>query len=84
MSLQNHVSAQDGVRPRKGVNLRNRRVVLMGLAVVAVVLFSVGILAGYLSRNDHICKNGKPPISQNSEPVGPTLYLCSNGQVVTK
>jgi hypothetical protein len=78
------VSAQDGVRPRKGVNLRNRRVVLMGLAVVAVVLFSVGILAGYLSRNDHICKNGKPPISQNSEPVGPTLYLCSNGQVVTK
>jgi len=84
VSLQNHVSAQDGVRPRKGVNLRNRRVVLMGLAVVAVVLFSVGILAGYLSRNDHICKNGKPPISQNSEPVGPTLYLCSNGQVVTK
>ena len=82
--MQNHVSAQDGVRPRKGVNLRNRRVVLMGLAVVAVVLFSVGILAGYLSRNDHICKNGKPPISQNSEPVGPTLYLCSNGQVVTK
>ena len=66
------------------VNLRNRRFVLLGLATVAVVLFGFGILAGYLSRNDRICKNGKPPISQNSEPVGPTLYLCSNGQVVTK
>jgi hypothetical protein len=66
------------------VNLRNKRAVLLGLAATAVVLFAFGILAGYLSRNDHICKNGKPPISQNSEPVGPTLYLCSNGQVVTK
>ena len=66
------------------VNLRNRRVVLLGLAATAVVLFAVGILAGYLSRNDHICRNHKPPISQNSQPVGPTLYLCSDGQVVTK
>jgi hypothetical protein len=69
---------------RNRLNLRNRRAVLIGLATAAVVLFAFGILAGYLSRNDHICKNGKPPISQNSEPVGPTLYLCSNGQVVTK
>ena len=78
------LSAPEGVNVRKGLNLRNRRAVLVGLAVAAVLLFLVGILAGYLSRNDHICKNGKPPISQNSEPVGPTLYLCSNGQVVTK
>jgi hypothetical protein len=77
----------NGLRDRvnlRSVNLRNRRAVLIGLAVSVVVLFAVGILAGYLSRNDKICKNGKPPISQNSEPVGPTLYLCSNGQVVTK
>ena len=66
------------------VNLRNRRFVLLGLATAAVVLFGFGILAGYLSRNDRICKNGKPPISQNSEPIGPTLYMCSDGQVVTK
>jgi hypothetical protein len=84
MGLQDGVSVPDGVSLRRGFNLRNRRVVLVGLAVVAVLLFSVGILAGYLSRNDRICKNGKPPISQNSEPIGPTLYLCSNGQVVTK
>ena len=69
---------------RGGVNLRNRRVVLLGLATAAVVLFAFGILAGYLARNDHICRNHKPPISQNSQPVGPTLYLCSDGQVVTK
>jgi hypothetical protein len=78
------VTLDNAVSVRKGLNLRNRRAVLVGLAVAAVLLFSAGILAGYLSRNDHICKNGKPPISQNSEPVGPTLYLCSNGQVVTK
>lgn len=84
MSSSDVGSAVEGASPRKGINLRNKRVVLIGLAVAAVLLFSVGILAGYLSRNDHICKNGKPPISQNSQPVGPTLYLCSNGQVVTK
>ena len=84
MSSSDGVSEQQGVSLRKGINLRNRRAVLIGLAVLAVALFGFGILAGYLARNDHICKNGKPPISQNSEPVGPTLYLCSNGQVVTK
>jgi hypothetical protein len=63
---------------------RKRRRVLLGLAVAAVVLFAFGILAGYVSRNDTICPNGKPPIAQNSEPIGPTLYMCSDGKVVTK
>jgi hypothetical protein len=63
---------------------RMRRRVLLGFAVGAVLLFAFGILAGYVSRNDTICPNGKAPIAQNSEPIGPTLYMCSNGKVVTK
>jgi hypothetical protein len=78
------VSSPDSVSLLRRVNLRSRRTVLLGLAIAAVLLFAFGVLAGYLSRNDHICKNGKPPISQNSEPIGPTLYMCSDGQVVTK
>jgi hypothetical protein len=78
------VSLQHRVSFLSRVNLRSRRTVLLGVATAAVVLFAFGILAGYLSRNDRICKNGKPPISQNSEPIGPTLYMCSDGQVVTK
>lgn len=63
---------------------RARRRVYIGLAAAAVALFAFGILAGYVSRNDTICPDGKPPIAQNAEPIGPTLYMCSNGKVVTK
>jgi hypothetical protein len=66
------------------VTRHQRRLVYLGLTVAAVALFAFGILAGYVSRNDTICPNGKPPIAQNSEPIGPTLYMCSNGTVVTK
>jgi hypothetical protein len=66
------------------VNLRNKRFVLTALAVIAVVLFAGGIVAGYLSRHDTICPNGKPPVAQRSEVIGQTEYRCSNGVVVTK
>lgn len=66
------------------MNLRSKRVVMSALVVFAVVLFSGGILAGYLSRHDKICPNGKPPIAQRSEVIGATEYKCSDGVVVTK
>lgn len=66
------------------MNLRNKRFVLSSMAVIAVVLFAVGILAGYLSRNDHICPGGKTPLAQRSEVVGQTEYRCPGGLVVTK
>jgi hypothetical protein len=66
------------------VNLRNRRLVLVAMAVLAMVLFAGGLLAAYLSRHDSICPDGKPPIAQQSDVIGPTEYLCHGGKVVTK
>jgi hypothetical protein len=57
----------------------------VGLVAVIVALFCVGFFAGFLTRNDRICKNGKAPIAQRDDPtIGQTDYLCSNGQTVTK
>ena len=72
------------LRRARGVNLRNRRGVLIGLATISVVLFGLGVLAAFLSRHDHICPDGKPPLAQRSDVVGPTEYLCRGGKVVTK
>lgn len=66
------------------MNLRSKRVVMSGLVVFAVLLFAGGILAGYLSRHDKICPDGKPPIAQRSEVVGSTEYKCHGGVIVTK
>lgn len=66
------------------MNFRNKRFVLSMMGVVAVLLFGGGILAGYLSRNDKICPDGKPPIAQRSEVIGSTEYKCHGGVVVTK
>jgi hypothetical protein len=66
------------------VNLRNKRFVLLALAGAAIVLFGGGILAGYLSRSNAICPDGKPPLKQRSEVIGSTEYLCHGGVVVTK
>jgi hypothetical protein len=66
------------------VNLRNKRFVILSLVVVGLFLFAGGVLAGYLSRNDKICPDGKPPIAQRSEVIGSTEYKCHGGTVVTK
>jgi len=57
---------------------------MLGLLGISVLLFAGGILAFFLQRNDTICPNGKPPVSQRSDVIGPTEYRCSNGLVVTK
>ena len=66
------------------MNLRDKKAVLLALGAVVLALFAGGIVAGYLSRHDTICRNGKPPVAQRSEVIGPTEYLCSDGQIVTK
>jgi len=67
-----------------GFHLRNRRAVLLVLAAFAIALFAGGVLAGYLSRKDRICPDGRAPIAQRSEVIGQTEYLCHGGKVVTK
>ncbi|HZT15551.1 MAG TPA: hypothetical protein VFA19_06340 [Gaiellaceae bacterium] len=54
------------------------------LAAFAIALFAGGVLAGYLSRKDRICPDGRAPIAQRSEVIGQTEYLCHGGKVVTK
>jgi len=63
---------------------RDRKRVLIGLALVVVVVFAAGILAAWLSRNDTICSDGKPPKAQRSLGLGQTQYRCHNGEIVTK
>lgn len=66
------------------MNLRNKRFVILALVVLGAFLFAGGVLAGYLSRNDKICPDGKPPVAQRSEVIGATEYKCHGGVVVTK
>jgi hypothetical protein len=66
------------------IDLRNRKLVLTGLAVIAVVLFAAGMVAAYQSRHDTICPDGKPPIAQRSGVIGQIEYLCHGGKTVTK
>ena len=64
---------------------RDKKRVYVGVAVAVAVLFSAGILAGYLSRNDKLCADGKPPLRQRPDvALGHVVYQCHNGQLVTK
>ena len=59
--------------------------VYVGLAVLVLVLFCAGILAGYTSRNDKLCQDGRPPLQERPDvTLGHVVYRCHNGQMVTK
>jgi len=67
------------------VNSKQKKRVYIGLAVAVLLLFCGGILAGYSSRNDKICPDGRPPVGQRDDPLlGHTDYLCHGHTVVTK
>ena len=67
------------------MNRKQKQRVYAGMAALVVVLFCAGIFAGYLSRNDKLCADGKPPLKQRSDAeIGRIVYLCHNGQMVTK
>jgi hypothetical protein len=67
------------------VTTRDKKRVYVGAAVAVAVLFSAGILAGYLSRNDKLCADGKPPLRQRPDvALGHVVYQCHDGQLVTK
>ena len=67
------------------MNRQQKRRVYAGLAALIAVLFSAGILAGYLARNDKICRDGRPPVKQRPDvALGHVVYLCHDGQTVTK
>ena len=64
---------------------RDKKRVYVGLAVLVLVLFGAGILAGYTSRNDKLCQDGRPPLQQRPDvALGHVVYLCHDGQMVTR
>jgi hypothetical protein len=62
---------------------RQKRLVYVGLVVMAIALFAAGALFGYVNRKDPICPNGKAPVAQEDDDMGQVMYLCTNGLTVT-
>jgi hypothetical protein len=56
----------------------------IGLAALILALFTGGVVAGYVQRNDKLCRDGRPPKSQQDYGLGQIKYLCHDGQIVTK
>jgi len=64
---------------------RDRRRVLIGMALAALVLFLGGALAYVLDfRHQQVCPGGKQWIAQGSDDMGALTYLCPGGLVVTQ
>jgi hypothetical protein len=61
-----------------------KRNTMIALGAISLVLFFGGMLAFFVTRDDKLCPDGKPPVQQRSEVIGSTEYLCHNGDVVTK
>jgi hypothetical protein len=67
------------------LSLRDKKRVYIGLAVLIAVLFCAGIYAGFRSRNDKICADGRPPVAERPDvTIGRVVYRCHNGQTVTR
>ena len=66
------------------MSARNRRRVLIGLAVLVLALMIAGGIAAYVSRDDTICRDGRPPLKQRGISLGQIEYRCHDGQLVTK
>jgi hypothetical protein len=63
---------------------RDRRRVLIGLALVIVALFGAGVAYWILAGQHHqICSDGKPPLQQQDQGMGQLVYRCHNGEIVT-
>jgi hypothetical protein len=62
---------------------RQKRLVYISLAVLALGLFAAGALYGYAGRKTPICPNHKPPVAQQDDGMGQITYLCTNGVTVT-
>jgi hypothetical protein len=66
------------------MSARARRRFYLTAVGLAVVLFCAGILAGYLQRDNAICKDGKPPVEQRDNGLGQIDYRCHDGSIVSK
>jgi hypothetical protein len=65
------------------VNQRNRRRVLVLLAVTCSALFVAGMAVAVLHRHDKLCNDGRAPVAQRGGILGQVVVRCHNGQIVT-
>lgn len=65
------------------MNWRNRRNVLILIAVVCAGLFAAGMAAAYLHRHDTVCNDKQAPVAQRGGLLGQVVVRCHDGQVVT-
>lgn len=65
------------------MNWRNRRSVLILIAVVCTGLFAAGMAAAFLHRHDRVCDDRRAPVAQRGGLLGQVVVRCHNGQVVT-
>jgi hypothetical protein len=63
---------------------RQKRQVYVGLVAICAALFVAGLVFGYQGRHTPICKDGKPPRQQQDTGLGQVVFLCHDGQMVTK
>jgi vancomycin permeability regulator SanA len=59
-----------------------RQVLFLILGVIALVMIA-GAGAAWVTRNNTLCSDGKPPVAQRAGILGQGLYRCHNGQIVT-
>ena len=59
-----------------------RQVLFLILGVIAIVMIA-GASAAWVTRNQTLCSDGKPPGAQRAGILGQGLYRCHNGQIVT-
>jgi hypothetical protein len=59
-----------------------RQVTVLILVIVTLVMIA-GASAAWVTRNQTLCSDGKPPVAQQAGILGQGLYKCHNGQIVT-
>ena len=65
------------------MNWRSKRTVLIGVLAICLLVFIGGMSAAWVSRNNTICRDGKPPLQQQGGLLGQIEFRCHNGQIVT-
>jgi hypothetical protein len=66
------------------MSARDRRRVLLAIAAFAFITIIAGAGYAFLHRNDTICRDRRPPVSQRDDGLGQIQYRCHDGQIVTQ
>ena len=65
------------------IDWRSKRQVLFVVLGVVLFVMIAGAGAAWVTRDNTLCTDGKPPVAQHAGLLGQGLYRCHNGQIVT-